>query len=120
MIWSGVLVQMKGSQRSFQPSMNRSIASISSRAERWVPRRIVCRVMIPKKISPGLPDEVWFSIAERQASHRGTFTSVRDLNRKIRGFIDNWSDRAYPFTWTKTADQILAKANRQKISDAGH
>jgi transposase len=64
--------------------------------------------------------EVWFSIAERQAIHRGTFTSVKDLNRKIREFIDGWNDRAHPFTWTKTADQILAKANRQKTSNAGH
>jgi hypothetical protein len=64
--------------------------------------------------------ETWFPIAERQAIHRGTFTSVTDLNRKIRKFIDGWNDRAHPFTWTKTADQILAKANRQKTSDAGH
>jgi transposase len=64
--------------------------------------------------------EVWFSIVERQAIHRGTFTSVTDLNRKIRQFIDGWNDRAHPFTWTKTADKILAKANRQKTSNAGH
>jgi transposase len=64
--------------------------------------------------------EVWFSIIERQAIHRGTFGSVRDLNAKIRAFIDGWNDRAHPFTWTKTADQILKMANRKKISDAGH
>jgi hypothetical protein len=38
-----------------------------------------------------------------------TFGSVRDLNAKIRAFIDGWNDRAHPFTWTKTADQILPK-----------
>ena len=64
--------------------------------------------------------EVWFSIIERQAIHRGTFGSVRDLNAKIRGFITGWNDRAHPFTWTKTADQTLNKANRKKTSDAGH
>jgi transposase len=64
--------------------------------------------------------EVWFSIIERQAIHRGTFGSVRDLNAKIRAFITGWNDRAHPFTWTKTADQILKKANRKKTSDAGH
>jgi transposase len=64
--------------------------------------------------------ESWFSIAERQAIHRGTYTSVKDLNAKIRAYIDGWNDRAHPFTWTKTADQILAKANRQKISNAEH
>ena len=64
--------------------------------------------------------EVWFSIIERQAIHRGTFASVRDLNAKIRTFIDGWNDRAHPFTWTQTADQILHKAHRQKTSDARH
>jgi transposase len=64
--------------------------------------------------------EVWFGIIERQAIHRGTFTSVRDLTTKIRAFIDGWNTRCHPFTWTKTAGQILAKANRQKTSDARH
>jgi hypothetical protein len=64
--------------------------------------------------------EVWFSLIERQAIHRGTFGSVRDLNAKIRAYIDGWNDRCHPFVWTKTADQILTKANRQKTSNAGH
>jgi transposase len=64
--------------------------------------------------------EVWFSILERQAIHRGTYTSVRDLNAKIRAFITGWNDRAHPFVWTKTAEQVLKKANRKKTSDARH
>jgi transposase/transposase-like protein len=65
--------------------------------------------------------EVWFGIIERQAIRRGTFRSVKELNTKIRAFIDNWNDdRAHPFVWTKTADQILAKANRQTTSNSGH
>src|SRR3954454_21577354 len=64
--------------------------------------------------------EVWFSIIERQAIHRGTFRSVHDLNTKIRAFINGWNDRSHPFAWTKTADQILNKANRHKTSDARH
>jgi transposase len=64
--------------------------------------------------------EVWFSLIERQAIHRGTFGSVKDLNAKIRAYIHGWNDRAHPFVWTKTADQILTKANRQKTSNAGH
>ena len=55
--------------------------------------------------------EVWFGLVERQAIRRGVFKSVKDLNTKIRAFIDGWNDRAHPFVWTKTADQILAKAN---------
>jgi len=34
--------------------------------------------------------EVWFSLIERQAIRRGVFTSVRDLNAKIRAYIDGW------------------------------
>ena len=64
--------------------------------------------------------EVWFAIIERQAIHRGTYTSVRNLNQKIRAFITGWNDRAHPFTWTKTATEILAKANRQNTSNTAH
>ena len=49
--------------------------------------------------------EVWFSIIERQAIHRGSFPSVRDLMIKIRAFINGWNDRCHPFIWTKPADQ---------------
>jgi hypothetical protein len=61
--------------------------------------------------------EVWFGISERQAIHRGTVTSAPEFTRKIRTFIDGWNDRSHPFTWTKTADQILTKANRQHTSE---
>jgi len=64
--------------------------------------------------------EVWFAIVERQAIRRGVFTSVKDLNAKIRTFIDGWNDRAHPFIWTKTADEILKKANPKKTSKTSH
>ncbi len=57
--------------------------------------------------------EVWFGIIERQAIHRGSFRSVRELNAKIRAFIEGWNDRAHPFVWTKTAEEILKKADRR-------
>jgi len=64
--------------------------------------------------------EVWFSLIERQVIHRGTFGSVTDLNTKIRAFVDGWNHRAHPFVWTKTADDILKKANRQTTSNTNH
>ena len=48
--------------------------------------------------------EVWFGIIERQAIHRGSFPSVRDLMIKIREFITGWNHRKHPFIWTKPAD----------------
>src|SRR5215212_469274 len=56
MIWSAVLVQTKGWQRSFHPSMKIPIAAIRSLTEVKVPRRMAWRVMIPKKISTMLGD----------------------------------------------------------------
>ncbi len=63
---------------------------------------------------------LWFGIIERQVIHRGTFTPVRDLTTKIRAFIDGWNTRSHPFVWTKTADQILAKADRKTTSNTAH
>ena len=60
--------------------------------------------------------EVFFGIITRQAIRRGTFTSVKDLIAAIETFIDAWNDRCQPFVWTKTADEILTKANRKVTS----
>jgi transposase len=51
--------------------------------------------------------EIFFGIITRQAIRRGTFTSVKDLIAAIETFIDGWNDRCHPFTWTKTADELL-------------
>jgi transposase len=64
--------------------------------------------------------EIFFGIITRQAIRRGTFTSVKDLITAIEIFIDGWNDRCQPFTWTKNADQILAKAARKKTSNTRH
>jgi len=64
--------------------------------------------------------EVWFSIIERQAIHRGSFPSVRDLMIKIRAFINGWNDRCHPFIWTKPADQVLDKIKRKRNSLTRH
>jgi len=64
--------------------------------------------------------EVWFSIIERQAIHRGSFPSVRDLMIKIRAFINGWNDRCHPFIWTKPADQVLDKIKRKGNSLPRH
>ena len=64
--------------------------------------------------------EVFFGIITRQAIRRGTFTSVKDLIGAIETFIDAWNDRCQPFVWTKTADEILTKANRKVTSNTRH
>lgn len=64
--------------------------------------------------------EVWFGMIERQAIRRGVFPSVRDLVAKIRDFITGWNQRAHPFIWTKTPDEILTKLKRKQTSTTGH
>jgi transposase len=65
--------------------------------------------------------EIFFGIITRQAIRRGTFTSVKDLIGAIEIFIDAWNERCQPFTWTKTADQIIPHATKgQPTSIAGH
>ncbi|MBW3578938.1 MAG: IS630 family transposase, partial [Actinobacteria bacterium] len=64
--------------------------------------------------------EVFFAINTRQAIRPGSFRSVKDVTAAIRRFIDTWNDRCQPFAWTKTADEILDKANRQNTSVTDH
>jgi transposase len=53
--------------------------------------------------------ETWFGIITKQAIRRGTFTSVNALIQRIRAYIEHWNTDAQPFTWTATAEEILAK-----------
>ena len=50
-----------------------------------------------------------FSIITRQAISRDTHRSVKDLITAIGTFIDGWNERCQPFTWTKTAGELLPK-----------
>jgi transposase-like protein len=64
--------------------------------------------------------EVFFGIITRQAIRRGSFDDVKQLVNAISAYIDGWNQRCHPFSWTKTADQILPQATRKRDSDARH
>jgi hypothetical protein len=64
--------------------------------------------------------EVFFGIITRQTIRRGSFDSVKQLVAAISTFINGWNKRCHPFTWTKTADEILPHATRKRDSDARH
>jgi transposase len=57
--------------------------------------------------------ETWFGILTSQAIRRGSFRSVKELIAMIEAFTRQWNEGSSPFTWVKTADQILAKAVRK-------
>jgi transposase len=63
--------------------------------------------------------ETWFGILTRQAIRRGSFENVRVLTAAIERFTRDWNTGASPFTWVKTADEILAKAVRKPQADSG-
>ena len=63
--------------------------------------------------------ECFFSILTRQAIRRGIFTSVADLTTAIEAYIDDWNQHSHPFTWTKTADELLAKIRTPKTKTSG-
>jgi transposase len=58
--------------------------------------------------------EIFFGIITRQAIRRGTFSSVKDLTTAIGRFIDAYNERCSPFTWTKDANELLAKIRPSK------
>ena len=53
--------------------------------------------------------EIWFSILTKQQVRRGVYHDVPELIAAIEHYIDGYNERAQPFVWTKTADQILAR-----------
>jgi transposase len=56
--------------------------------------------------------ERWFGLITQRAIRRGSFRSVRDLIRKIDGFVTHYNASSRPFIWTATADSILNKLQR--------
>lgn len=53
--------------------------------------------------------EAWFSVITRRAIRRGSFNSVKSLERTIAKFIAGWNQNAAPFRWTKSVPEIKRK-----------
>jgi len=51
--------------------------------------------------------ERWFGLLTAKLIRRGVHTSVQALENDIREWIATWNDNPRPFSWTKTADEIL-------------
>ena len=54
--------------------------------------------------APGLPDERWSGLLTDKR-----LRSVQALEKDIRTWIEQWNTDPQPFTWTKTADEILER-----------
>jgi transposase len=66
--------------------------------------------------------ERFFALITTQAIRRGSFRSVPELVGKIDHFVTHYNRTCRPFTWTATADSILAKLERltTRISGTRH
>ncbi|ULA70046.1 MAG: transposase [Nitrospira sp.] len=66
--------------------------------------------------------ERWFALLTERQLRRGVHPSVRALKAAIRQYITLTNTHPKPFTWTKTADEILASVARfcQRTSETGH
>jgi len=66
--------------------------------------------------------ERFFALITQRQIRRGSFTSIRDLVRKIDHFVQAYNTNSRPFVWTATAEAILQKITRlcQRISGTEH
>ncbi len=65
--------------------------------------------------------ERWFGLLTGKLIRRGVHTSVQALENDIREWIATWNNNPRPFTWTKTADEILnSLADYLAKLQAGH
>lgn len=53
--------------------------------------------------------EIWNGIITRSLIRRGTFSSVKVVNKAIKLFAAEWNADARPFRWTATAEEIIDK-----------
>ena len=60
--------------------------------------------------------EIWFSILTKQQVRRGVYHDVPELITAIETFIAGYNQRAQPFVWTKTAEDILTKADKRQAT----
>ncbi|MFD5513939.1 IS630 family transposase [Streptomyces sp. NPDC127051] len=51
--------------------------------------------------------ERWFGLLTDKLIRRGVHTSVKALEDDIRAWTETWNEHPKPFTWTKSADEIL-------------
>lgn len=66
--------------------------------------------------------ERWFATLTEKQIRRGTHRSTRQLELDIRNYLAHYNEEPRPFSWTKSADEILGSVERfcLRISNSGH
>jgi transposase len=60
--------------------------------------------------------ERWFKELTDRRLRRGAFTSVAELTQEITRWADHWNDNPKPFIWKATADDIITKVQRGRVT----
>ena len=60
--------------------------------------------------------ERWFRELTDKALRRGSFNSVPDLITAIEAYLEAHNDDPNPFVWTATAESILEKVRRGRVT----
>ena len=66
--------------------------------------------------------ERWFGEITEKRIRRGSFDSVRSLEKAIKEYVNHNNENPKPFSWTAEADVILGKIQRlcERTSNSGH
>jgi len=56
--------------------------------------------------------ERWFSEITTKRIRRGSFVSVKELERAIMDYIHHWNESGRRFVWTKSSKQILRSVRK--------
>ena len=64
--------------------------------------------------------ERWFALLTERQIKRGIHRSTQALENTIKHYVQFTNENPKPFVWTKTADEILAKAHRKQTSNTRH
>ena len=95
--------------------LDNSSTHSTTEVERWLSRhKRVHFHFTPTSASWMNMVEIWFSILTSQQVRRGVYHDVPELIAAIEFYTEHYNERARPFVWTKTADQVLAKATKQQ------
>ena len=66
--------------------------------------------------------ERWFALLTEKQIRRGTHRSTVELEKAIRSYLSIYNENPRPFSWSKTAEQILDSVKRfcLRTSNSGH
>lgn len=81
--------------------------------EAWLARRPHWHVCFtPTSVSWIKQVERWFAELTRKQFQRGVHRSTTELEKDITSFIEAHNGNPKPYTWVKSADEILASMKR--------